>query len=185
MKTLYCLLISFFIFAADQLSKWFVTEQVLRPSIIPNDPAATALAPMGFMEWLQFAPPRLPFHAIEVFPFFNLVMVWNEGVSFGLFSSDAGMGRIILIALSAIACIAFITWLFFTKSRVQSLAITMVIGGAIGNMLDRIRFGGVIDFLDFHIGGMHYPAFNIADSAIVIGVFFLLYHAFFLEDKFA
>lgn len=174
--------IGFLVFGAvmlvlDQISKWAITEHTIKPALEISER-------YGFFEWYANASGRLPFAQIEILPFFNLVMVWNKGVSFGMFTQDTALGSWLLVALSVIITIWFTVWLLFTRSKWQSIAIAMVIGGAIGNAIDRIRFGGVIDFLDFHAFGWHYPAFNVADSCIVLGVFMLMIYALFLEKSF-
>jgi signal peptidase II len=116
-----------------------------------------------------------------VLPFFNIVMVWNKGVSFGLFNDFQAYGPIILSAMSVVIAAVFTVWLFRSTSKFQSFAIALVLSGAVGNVIDRIRFGAVVDFLDFHAYGYHYPAFNVADSCIVVGVVLLMIHAFFLD----
>lgn len=105
---------------------------------------------------------------IEVTSFFNLVMVWNRGVSFGMFAS-AGQ-PMLLAGLAAVITIVLLVWLARSHDRLVTLGVGFVIGGAIGNVIDRFRFGAVADFFDFHAFGYHWPAFNIADSAIFIGV---------------
>jgi len=157
----------------DQLSKWYVTAQIIRPHL--------GLEPMGLFEWLVQAGEKLPPVQIPVWPFFNIVMVWNRGVSFGMFNQETDYGPAILIALSFIIVAWFGIWLFRTRDHMQCAGIAMVIGGALGNVIDRFRFGAVIDFLDFHIAGYHWPAFNIADASIVIGVVVLIVHSFFFE----
>lgn len=97
--------------------------------------------------------------------------------------NDLDYGPYLLIALSFIISIGFLIWLFRTENPVHRLGIALVIGGAIGNVFDRFRFGAVFDFLDFHIFGFHWPAFNIADSAIVIGVFILMIYTFLFEKN--
>lgn len=122
-------------------------------------------------------------NVIEILPFFNLSKVYNYGVSFGMFSHIA-YGRLILsfIALAIVIMLCF--WLFRTTKFYMAIAMGMVIGGAVGNVIDRFRFGAVADFLDFHVGGYHWPAFNIADSAVFIGVFILFIDSFLSkEDK--
>ena len=166
-----------FIIIADQLSKWAVMEQILRP-LYPLDPE-----PRSFVDWVVNAPERLPYIGIDVLPFFNWVVVWNQGVSFGMFSNDLDYGPYILIALSIAITIGFLIWMFRTQDKIHHLGIALVIGGAIGNVFDRFRFGAVFDFLDFHALGFHWPAFNIADSAIVIGVFILMIYAFLFEKN--
>ena len=114
---------------------------------------------------LIFNPPRV----IALLPILNLAPVWNEGISFGLFQDG---GIFIRLGISALA-VAVVIWLFFqlpTLPKWQKLAAAFISGGAIGNVIDRIIYGKVVDFVDFHLGNWHYPAFNIADSAIFIGV---------------
>lgn len=161
---------------ADQLSKWAVTERMIRPALGPDYGA-----PLGLWDWLAHAPERLPPAQIPVLPFFNIVMVWNRGISFGLFNNHADYGPLLLGLLSVAIVIVFSVWLQRSQSRFQSFAIAMVIGGAIGNVMDRIRFGAVVDFLDFHAFGVHFPAFNISDSCICVGVFLLIVESFFFE----
>ncbi len=108
-------------------------------------------------------------------PFFNVVLVWNRGVSFGLFNSHPEWMPWILLALTSALTIALIFWLFHTPRRFTLFGLAMVIGGATGNIIDRVRHGAVVDFLDFHMAGLHWPAFNVADAAIFIGVVFLLW----------
>ena len=102
--------------------------------------------------------------------FFNLVLVWNRGVSFGMFNNDARLNALVFSALAAVIVIALLVWLSRTRERLLGAAIGLVTGGAIGNVVDRLRFGAVVDFLDFHAAGWHWPAFNVADAAICVGV---------------
>lgn len=106
----------------------------------------------------------------EVFSFFNLVLVWNRGVSFGMFNHGQPLSPFIFIAVSLAIAGGFAAWLWRAESRAVAAALGLVIGGAIGNVIDRLVHGAVVDFLDFHLGGLHWPAFNIADSGIVIGI---------------
>ena len=155
----------------DQLSKWAVSELLMRDSGESLD----------LWSWIIAAPERLDFGRIEVLPFFNLVMVWNQGVSFGLFSGDTDYGPLLLVVLALGISAGFGVWLFRSDSRLQMTGLAMVIGGAIGNVIDRLRFGAVMDFLDVHMFGYHWPAFNVADSAIVIGIGVLMVHALFFD----
>lgn len=111
---------------------------------------------------------------IEVTPFFNLVMVWNRGVSFGMFSGHDGSGAWMLIGVALVIVTFMAFWLWRCTTRYLATALGLVIGGALGNVIDRVRFGAVADFFDLHVMGHHWPAFNIADSAIFIGVGLLL-----------
>ncbi len=112
---------------------------------------------------------------IEVTPFFNLVMVWNYGVSFGMLAHPGSLVPYFLIAVALVIVGVMVVWLWQCRDRVIALAIGLVIGGALGNVIDRFRFGAVADFFDVHLMGWHWPAFNIADSAIFIGVVILLW----------
>ena len=111
---------------------------------------------------------------VAVTSFFNLVLVWNRGVSFGMLS---GAEQVMPYALSALALLitAFLTrWMMKTGRPCLGATLGLVIGGALGNVIDRLRFGAVVDFADFHLAAWHWPAFNVADSAISIGVGLLL-----------
>jgi signal peptidase II len=120
---------------------------------------------------------------ISLMPFFDLVMVWNKGISFGLFS-NSGLGhKWLLSAVSIVIVSVLIFWLQRTHDRLSALAFGLIIGGAVGNIYDRFAYGAVADFFDFHIGGYHWPAFNIADSAITIGVVLILLEAFLTREE--
>ena len=106
--------------------------------------------------------------------FFRLVVVWNKGVSFGLLGGDRALPPWALSAVAVAVCIGLFIWLRRTDRRLGGWGIGLVIGGAIGNVIDRARWGAVFDFADFHVGQWHWPAFNVADSAIVVGVGLML-----------
>ena len=125
-----------------------------------------------------------PFGAHEtVTPFFNLVLTYNRGMSFGLFNTPGTMNVLVFSLLAAVIVTMLIVWLRRVESPFLAVAIGLVIGGAIGNVIDRIRFGAVVDFLDFHIGSWHWPAFNVADSAICIGVAAMLLDGLLLRRE--
>lgn len=123
---------------------------------------------------LVFEPPRV----LEVAPFFNLVPVYNTGVSFGLLGSG-GASRWILVALALVIVAVLAVWLVRASSNFVRIGLTMVISGALSNVIDRLIYGAVVDFLDFHVAGFHWPAFNLADSLIVVGTAILLYDGLF------
>lgn len=107
--------------------------------------------------------------------FFELVLTCNRGMSFGLFNSGSGLSAP-LFALAAAAIVAIlIFWLSRVHSEMLATAIGLIVGGAVGNVVDRLRLGGVVDFLYFHLGSWYWPAFNLADSAICIGVLIMLF----------
>jgi signal peptidase II len=115
---------------------------------------------------------------IEVTPFFNLVMVWNRGVSFGLFAHEAEVMPYVLSGVAVAISVALFVWLARAERRWIAAAIGLVVGGAVGNVIDRLRFGAVADFFDLHVAGWHWPAFNVADAAIVVGVGMILLDGF-------
>lgn len=117
--------------------------------------------------------------ALELTAFFNLVVVWNRGVSFGLLQSGSPAMPWILSAFSTVVVAALVVWLSRVYARWLALGIGLVIGGAVGNVVDRLWYGAVADFFDLHLAGYHWPAFNVADSAIVAGVGILLVDALF------
>jgi signal peptidase II len=111
---------------------------------------------------------------IKLTSFLNIVLTWNRGVTFGMFN-DIAYGKIIFSIFAIILTIILSIWMFKSKDKLETYSIAMIIGGAIGNIIDRIRFGGVVDFIDFYIYSYHWYVFNIADSAICLGVMILLY----------
>jgi signal peptidase II len=112
--------------------------------------------------------------AMVLTPFFNLVLVWNRGVSFGMFDSESRLGPWVLSGLAFAVVALLLGWLRRVDDPLTATGLGLIIGGAIGNVIDRVRFGAVIDFLDFHALGWHWPAFNVADSAICVGALLLV-----------
>ncbi len=109
---------------------------------------------------------------VVIHGFFNIVHVGNTGGAFGIFGGEGGMGSVLFVIVSLIA-IGVIAFLFFkTKENEKTLALSfaLILSGALGNLIDRLHYGEVIDFLDFHVGTYHWPAFNVADSAICVGI---------------
>lgn len=144
--------------------------------------AAVTLILDQVVKWWIVAKVMDPPRAIELTPFFNLVMVWNRGITFGMFG-DAHWGRWAFAVVALLIVVVLISWLSRAAYRSTAWALGLVIGGAIGNVIDRVRWGAVADFLDFHVAGWHWPAFNVADSAIVIGVVLLLLEALFSRKE--
>ncbi|MCS6854998.1 MAG: signal peptidase II [Elioraea sp.] len=140
--------------------------------------AAAVLALDQATKWWILDIVRLPeVGRLYVLPFMNLTMVWNRGVTFGLFAGDAWWHAYAL-AVVALAVAAFlVAWLARAEDRWTAIALGLVLGGAVGNVIDRLRFGAVVDFVDLHAFGWHWYVFNVADSAIVCGVGLLLAHA--------
>jgi len=116
--------------------------------------------------------------------FFNLVLVFNKGAAFSLFASAPGWQAPILTTFALVASLV-VGW-FIVRSpdkTLFSLGLALILGGALGNVIDRLRFGQVVDFLDFHAFGWHWPAFNVADSAISIGAVILILEGFVGREK--
>jgi signal peptidase II len=141
----------------------------------------TAIAVVGLDQLSKYAVLRLHFDKTgcasvseRVTSFFDLVLTCNRGMSFGLFNTGHGLS-VPLFSVAAAAIVAMlIFWLSRVRSEILATAIGLIIGGAVGNVIDRVRFGGVIDFLYFHLASWYWPAFNLADSAICIGVMVML-----------
>jgi signal peptidase II len=115
--------------------------------------------------------------------FFNVVLIYNRGMSFGLFNGAGGLNALLFSLVAAAIVTVLIYWLSRVESPLLAVAIGLIIGGAIGNVVDRIRLGAVVDFLDFHAGSWHWPAFNVADSAICIGVAVMLLDGLLLRRE--
>jgi len=152
----------------------------LRPGIL------VALAVLALDQasklWLLFVFDIGHRGAVSVTPFLDLVLAWNPGISFGWFQNDGQAAQIILLAIKAVAVIVLAIWMARSRTLIATIALGLIIGGAIGNAIDRIAYGAVVDFALFHlrIGEKTYNwyVFNLADSAIVAGVAALLYDSF-------
>ena len=134
----------------DQVSKWWIIETVMRP-------------------------PRV----IPLTPFFNLVMGWNRGISFGLFNTDSPYNAWLLSAIALIIVAVLVVWIGRAEDRLTALLLGTIVGGALGIVADRMVHGAVADFLDVHLAGYHWPAFNVADSGISVAVVALLAKSLF------
>jgi signal peptidase II len=121
---------------------------------------------------------------IEILPFFNLTWVENYGVSMGFLTADTQTGKWLLIAMTGAIAVGVLVWLWREKNRQDVLALGLILGGALGNILDRVRFGHVVDFADLHFGDFRpFLVFNVADAAISIGVVILLLRALLVREK--
>ncbi|MDA8362140.1 MAG: signal peptidase II [Gammaproteobacteria bacterium] len=140
-----------------------------------------AVGVIGLDQWSKYEMVRrLAYGSVRVTGFLNLVLVYNRGAAFGLLSQQDGWQNIIFIAIAAIIALAIIVYLFRGRHHevLTTVALMLVLGGAIGNLIDRVRLGRVVDFVDFHIGHWHWYTFNLADSAITIGAVLLAVDAF-------
>jgi signal peptidase II len=170
---------------ADQYAKWLVMETMLR----------TEAGTPAFFDWFTtrqtleyFFDQREKYNTVTLTPFLNFVMVWNEGISFGLFNnSDTLEGNktmsLVFIGLSLMISLMMIVWLALVRGRLLAWALSLIVGGAIGNVIDRVRFGAVADFIDFHMNGMHWPAFNLADTCIAVGALLLVIDTMTSKEK--
>jgi len=150
-------LVALAIFAADQLSKWLIA------------------GPLGLV---------IEGQQIKLVPIFDLTRVHNYGISLGLAQATNDTHRWILVAITAAIAVGVAAWIRKEEARGDQLALAMILGGALGNIVDRVQFGYVVDFLDLHFGGWRpFYVFNVGDAAISIGVVILLLRAFLLRNK--
>ena len=111
---------------------------------------------------------------VRLMPWLDLVMAWNRGISYSLLTADSDTGRWLLIAGTLAAIVLLGVWLWRVRSSLTGIALGLLIGGALGNVIDRVAYGAVADFVYFHVGAFHWYIFNGADCAIVLGVVLLL-----------
>ena len=150
--------VAFLVFVLDQATKWVVT--------------------------FPLALQQQPEQRIEIVSFFDLRWVENRGVSLGLLSADGELGRWLLVAMTAAIAIFVAIWLWREKRRDDTIALALVLGGALGNILDRSRLGYVVDFADLHFGEWRpFLVFNVGDAAITIGVLLLLVRALLMRES--
>ena len=138
----------------DQVTKWWVINEMMNP-------------------------PRV----IPVTPFFNLVMGWNRGISFGLMNRESAFNAWVLPLVAVVIVVILSVWLWRNERTIVAIALGLVIGGALGNVVDRLRYGAVADFLDFHAAGIHWPAFNVADTSITVGAAMLVLESLFARRE--
>lgn len=144
-------LIAGIVLVTDQISKFVIMERWLRPAGVTETPFFSDVV-------------------VELTPFFNLIMAWNTGISFSLLSAESEAGRWGLIALQSAITMGVLWWSRSFTTRLAIVGAGLIVGGAIGNIIDRVRFAAVADFFDFHVAGWHFATFNVADSCISVGV---------------
>lgn len=138
---------------ADQLSKWFILTNAINTA------------------------------KLEITPFLDFVLVWNTGISYGMFSGNGPTGRLVMVALTFLVCLIFLWMLAEAKTRLSASGIALIIGGAIGNVIDRIHHGAVVDFISLHYGDYYWYVFNLADIWITVGCIFVLIDSFMQKDE--
>lgn len=120
---------------------------------------------------------------LEVFPFFNLVLVYNKGFAFGVWQSSGNLLKFVFYYLIPLLVLTAVAVFFFkVKDNFVKLGLALILGGGIGNLIDRFFYGKVRDFIDFHIGNWHYPAFNVADTCVSLGIIILIWE-FLIKEK--
>lgn len=119
---------------------------------------------------------------IKITSFFDILMAWNPGISFSFLSDSGQLGRYVLIILSVVLSVVFLFWMLKSTNRLFILAMGFIVGGALGNGIDRLIHGQVVDFLYFHYQKYSFPVFNIADCAITLGGFLYIYVLIFAKD---
>ncbi len=147
--------------------------------------AAITFAADQFAKYMVAVPLDLKSRGqIVINPIFNLTWVENYGVSLGLLTADGNTGRWLLVALTGLIAIGVLIWLWRERNRQDVYGLGMILGGALGNIVDRVRFAHVVDFADLHFGEFRpFLVFNVADAAITIGVLILLFRALLVRDK--
>lgn len=166
----------------------YLTFAVILPAIFIAADQATKYWALGFFKD-KFGTPMdvcgdkaFPGVSYEVSGIFDMTLLCNRGVSFSMFNNGGEMGRWVLTLFALVVTVGLIWYLSKIKDTLTRLAFALLIGGSLGNVIDRIRFGAVVDFLDF--SGLHFPyVFNIADSCITAGVIGLLWSSFFVKDE--
>ena len=148
-------LLAFGVFLLDRLSKWWIVD-------------------------VFDLPAR---ETVSLLPFLDLTMVWNQGMSMGFLQADSDMGRYLLIAVTGAVAAGLSVWIWRASERFLVLALGLVVGGAVGNIWDRFEYGAVADFLHLHALGYSFYVFNLADSAISVGVAMLLWDALLSSQK--
>lgn len=143
---------------ADQFSKFYLVEHVFRPAGVSETP---------------FASPVV----IDILPVFDLRLSWNQGISFSLFSSDASRWPLVVVTAAITAFL--IAWMLRTPRTWLQIGLGLIVGGALGNIIDRVSMGAVADFLHVFWQDWHFPTFNVADSCITIGAIIVLLDAVF------
>lgn len=141
--------------------------------------ALALLVDQAVKMWLLYGLnfQEMPGKRLQILPFFNILMVWNPGISYGLFPAHGRSGTVLLTVFSVLAVGGLGWWLWNARRSALAIGLGLVIGGALGNLIDRLVYGKVADFFHFYAGHYHWYVFNVADCAITVGVVALLYDA--------
>jgi lipoprotein signal peptidase len=144
--------------------------------------AIILLADQASKYWVLHGAGLTDGHFLVLLPVLNFVLVWNHGVTFGMLDGLGGFGWALLAAIAVAVVAGLGVWLWRSEHLVKSLAIGAIMGGAAGNVLDRLRFGAVVDFIQAHLGAYSFYVFNVGDSAIVCGVGVLMLESLLRRD---
>jgi len=157
----------------------------MRKGVIGFSVAAAVFILEQISKWIVLGPLDLRnTFQIRILPIFNLTYTENQGISLGLLNASNSVGRWMLVALTGAIALGVAFWIGREKNRADQIALGMVLGGALGNILDRVRFGYVVDFADLHFGAFRpFLVFNVGDAAISIGVVILLLRAFLTRKE--
>jgi lipoprotein signal peptidase len=144
--------------------------------------AAVLLADQASKYWVLHGAGLTDGHFLVLLPVLNFVLVWNPGVTFGMLTNLGGIGWALLAAVAVAVVAGLGIWLWRSDQMIKSLAIGAIMGGAAGNVIDRLRFGAVVDFIQAHLGAYSFYVFNVGDSAIVCGVGVLMLESLLRRD---
>jgi signal peptidase II len=125
--------------------------------------------------WVLFGTDLPDGGVIRVAPFVDFTLVWNRGISYGLMQQDSEFGRWVLVVFSIVAVVVLSVWMWRTDRKLIAVSLALIVGGALGNLVDRVAYGAVVDFIYLHAFGYSWYVFNLADTWIVAGVAGLLY----------
>jgi signal peptidase II len=144
---------------------------------------AVLIADQASKLWVLYGLKMVDHEKVAVTPFMDFELLWNPGISFSLFQQDTAAGRWILLGLTLAATVLLSAWLWRVGSRVAGIALGAIVGGALGNGYDRFVYNAVVDFVGLHAFGYHWYVFNVADTAITLGVILLLYDSFAADRR--
>ena len=146
-----------------------------------------AIAALGIdqasKQWLLFRFDIGAHQPVRIAPFLDIVLAWNRGISYSLFSTNTALGQAVLLTVTLLATLGLVVWLWRVRRLVTTVALGLLIGGALGNAYDRYAYGAVADFVWFHVGTFSWYIFNGADVAIVVGVAILLAESLFARPE--
>lgn len=153
-----------------------MTQRLLLPFLVAFSIVVIDQITKAWILYDLMNPPTV----IEFLPFIDIVLTWNKGIGFGFLQAGSLWGTVSLVFLALAICTGLVVWIWQTTDKFLVICLSMIIGGAIGNVIDRLRFGAVVDFIYVHVYilGYRFPAFNVADSAITVGVCLLLIESY-------